>query len=219
MRRSMRMSNYIIPVSKRRATRVDRKKVNDVRRPAFGREAWIAAGREALIREGVAGVEIGKLARRLKITRGGFYWFFDSRQALLRQLLADWRRMNTEAFKAVLRDAGHNGVAEFRALVDVWVNEGRYDPKWDAAVRDWARTSPSVARTVQRVDSERIDIIKQIFVDMGCDETSALVRARITYFHQVGYYTLGVKAPREERLRLLPYYIAFLTGNETGAPP
>lgn len=183
------------------------------RKPAFGREAWIEAGREALIREGIAGVEIGKLARRLKITRGGFYWFFASREELLQALLEDWEQTNTEAFKAVLRDAGHNGVAEFRALVDSWVNEAGYNPKWDSAVRDWARISPGVAKAVQRIDDERIEIIRQIFLDMGLDETSALVRARIAWFHQVGYYTLGLKEPRAQRLRLLPYYISFLTGN------
>jgi len=188
------------------------------RKPPFGREAWLAAARDALIRDGIAGVEVGKLARRLEITRGGFYWFFESREELLRHLLADWEQNNTGAMKAVLRDAGHNGLEEFRALVDVWVNEDGYSPKWDAAVRDWARVSSAVARVVQRVDEERIDILKQIFLDMGCDDTSALVHARITYFHQVGYYTLGLKESRAQRLRLLPYYIAFLTGTALPEP-
>jgi AcrR family transcriptional regulator len=182
------------------------------RKPALGREAWLNAAREALIREGIRAVEVGKLARRLKVTRGGFYWFFDSRRQLLDELLADWERTNTRAFKATIQDPRHNGMAEFRAIVDMWVDERGYSPAWDAAIRDWARVSPKVATAVRRVDDERIAILKQIFLDMGDADEEAFVRARITYFHQVGYYTLGVKEPREQRLHLLPLYIRFLSG-------
>ncbi|MCZ8130824.1 MAG: TetR/AcrR family transcriptional regulator [Steroidobacteraceae bacterium] len=182
------------------------------RKTPLGREAWLQAAREALIREGIRGVEIGKLARRLKVTRGGFYWFFDSRKQLLDELLADWERTNSAAFKAVLRAPGRNGMAEFQAIVDVWINEAGYSPAWDAAVRDWARVSAKVANAVRRVDDERIAVLQRVFEDMGYPEDEAFVRARVTYFHQVGYYALGVEEPRQQRLRLLPLYTRILTG-------
>ena len=87
---------------------------------------------------------------------GGFYWFFNSRKQLLNELLADWERTNNSAFKDVLKHAGRNGMTEFMAIVDIWINESQYNPAWDAAVRDWARLSASVANTVRRVDDERI---------------------------------------------------------------
>lgn len=178
----------------------------------LGREAWLDAARDALIREGIQAVEVGKLARRLQVSRGGFYWFFRSRSQLLDQLLCDWERTNTEAFKACIRQSGNNGTAEFQALVDMWVTEQSYSPQWDAAIRDWARISPRVALAVQRVDDERIAILKRIFLDLGYDEDEAFVRARIVYFHQIGYYTLGVQEAREQRLKLLPLYVRILTG-------
>jgi len=51
-----------------------------------------------------------------------------------------------------------------------------------------------------------------VFEDMGYPEDEAFVRARVTYFHQVGYYALGVEEPRQQRLRLLPLYTRILTG-------
>jgi len=82
------------------------KKKPAARKPALGREAWLRAGRVALIRAGVTGVEINKLARALRVTRGGFYYFFPSRQRLLDELLEDWELTNTAAFDAVIRDPG-----------------------------------------------------------------------------------------------------------------
>jgi AcrR family transcriptional regulator len=180
--------------------------------PAIGRHGWLDAARTILIREGIAGVKVDRIARRLKVTRGGFYWFFDSHQQLLDALLVDWEERNTEGFKAVLRESGRNGMAEFQALVDLWLNEKNYSPAWDAAVRDWARVSGKVANAVRRTDDIRIDVLRQVFLDMGCEEKEAFVRARICYFHQVGYYALGVRESREERLRLMPLYTRVLTG-------
>lgn len=182
------------------------------RKVSLGRQAWLDAARSALIREGIGGVEVGKLARKLRATRGGFYWFFTSRKQLLDLLLTDWEENNSAMFKSSVRDRGANGTAEFKALCDMWVNESGYDPQWDAAVREWARISPRVATIVRRVDDARIEIIQRIFHDMGYEEPEAFVRARTTYFHQVGYYTLGVRESREQRLQLLPIYIRILTG-------
>ena len=179
------------------------------RREPLGRNAWLDAARDALIEEGVAGMEVNKLAKRLGVTRGGFYWFFKSSEQLREELLAYWERSSCAQFEAVLR---RNGPEKFRALVDVWVEEKEYNPKWDSAVRDWARTSAKVARVVHAVDDQRIAVLHQVFLDMGYEDPEALVRARITYYHQVGYYALGVRQSRKERLKLLPYYIRALSG-------
>jgi len=179
-------------------------------KPVLGREDWVLTARTALIRDGINAVNVLPLAGRLRVTRGGFYWHFKDRADLLDALLADWEANNTAAFERVLNDGGHNGPAEFQAFVDVWVSERDYDPAWDAAVRQWALQSPRVARVVKRVDEHRIALIRQIFLDLGYEDPEALVRARITYFHQVGYYTLGLGESSADRLALLPVYIRVL---------
>jgi len=196
----------------RRPARGGRGKRNAAEREALTREDWILAARKALIRGGIGAVRIVPLAEALKVTRGGFYWHFKGRQDLLDALLDDWVRTNTAAFEGVLKEPGRNGRVEFRTIVDVWVNEKDYSPAWDAAVRYWAGLSREVAAVVKRVDQHRIDIIHQIFLDVGYRDPEALVRARITYFHQVGYYALGLEETRERRLELIPVYIDSLIG-------
>jgi AcrR family transcriptional regulator len=166
-----------------------------------------------LIKSGVDAVRIVPLARMLKVTRGGFYWHFRDRDDLLDSLLEYWKRANTGPFEAVFKNGlQKNGLKEFQAVVDIWVNEASYSPAWDSAVRDWARVSPPVARAVKEVDDHRIELIWQIFLDLGYEDPEALVRARITYFHQVGYYALHFIEDPATRRRLVPIYIAALTG-------
>ena len=168
--------------------------------------------RTAFIEEGTAGVEINKLAKRLGVSRGGFYWFFSGRGQLLDELLAYWANTSTVLFERLLQAHGRDGKKEYRALINLWIDESEYDPRWDAAVRDWARTSRTVLGVVQSVDRKRIAVLEQIFRDLGYQGKEAHIRARITYYHQVGYYALGIRESRRKRYELLPLYAQVLTG-------
>jgi hypothetical protein len=61
------------------------------------------------------------------------------------------------------------------------------------------------------VDARRIAALHGLFLDAGyVDE--ALLRARITYYHQVGYYAMRVKESKATRRRNLSLYIRALLG-------
>ena len=179
---------------------------------ALERQDWIDAARRMLTAKGVERVRVDALARTLRITRGSFYWHFSSRKALLDALLADWCVRNTAPFIETAEDERLPAEEKFRAIVDIWLDESDYDPAYDAAIRDWARTSARIAGLVRRVDRQRIDVLARICLDLGYDPQEAEIRARVTYFHQVGYYALGLKESRRVRRRLAPIYTRVLLG-------
>jgi len=172
---------------------------------------WIAAARELLITEGVAAIKVDRLARRLGVTRGGFYWRFAGLPALLEAVLADWRDTNSVAVLAALEGPG-SPRQRFQDLMRVWIEEAGYSPAYDTAVREWGRTDPAVAAVVTEVDERRLAAFERLFRDAGYRPREALVRARITYYHQVGYYALGVQEAREQRRALGATYRRILTG-------
>ena len=172
---------------------------------------WLDLARETLIREGIDAVKVDRLAKAGKVTRGGFYWRFKSRQDLLDQLLEDWRTTNTAPFLEVLSGAG-TPQQRYEALMRLWIDEKDFRPDYDTAVRNWASSSPKVAEAVQTIDSLRIDALRRLFAEAGYDPDESLVRARITYYHQVGYYTLGIRQSAERRRQLSPIYYRVLTG-------
>ena len=178
------------------------------------RKEWIEIARDALIREGIEAVTVQSMSRRLGVTRGGFYGYFGSRGALLRRLLEDWRDINTDALRRIAARGRHDGTEQFRELIDMWVEDEDYSPEYDAAIRDWARRSAEVARVVHKVDNERIKLIQRIFVNLGIPGLEAHIRARVTYYHQVGYYALAVHESRPARRRLSPMYARVLAGRK-----
>lgn len=172
---------------------------------------WIDAARAMLIEGGVAAVQINPLAQRLGVTRGGFYWRFRNRRDLLDHLLDDWDRRNNRAF-ILATERGGSPAERYRRLVRLWLEEKEFDPTLDTAIRQWAFVDPAVADRVHEADEARISAIARIFSDAGQNTTEAMVRGRVVYFHQVGYYALGIKESPQHRRRLAPIYTRILTG-------
>ena len=180
--------------------------------PRLDRADWVRAARNAFVRGGEARVKVDPLASEMGVTTGSFYWHFKNRQELLAEVLADWEATNSAALVDAVRSHEGNPDKQLDALAEVWIGEKSFNPAYDSAIRDWARTSPKVDKVVRQVDDQRITVIQEIFRGFGYDKVDAFVRARITYFHQVGYYTLHVKESRADRIRLKDAYLRALKG-------
>src|SRR5215467_199261 len=76
------------------------------------RNTWIKEGLRALAAGGPDAVRIEPLAKALGVTRGGFYWHFDDRQALLDELLDAWERIAVD--EVIERVEGGAGDARAR---------------------------------------------------------------------------------------------------------
>lgn len=181
--------------------------------PKRDRDDWLQTARRVLIAEGVERVKIEPLATLLGVTTGSFYHHFKNRSELLGELLKHWEAENTAPMVRAVEEAGGDANRQLNALFDTWLAESDYDPTYDSAVRAWARSSKTAEEVVRRVDDERIDLLRQIFLRLGYDEDRAFVRARIAYFHQVGYQAMKVIEDRAERLRLQPFYREALIGD------
>ena len=178
-------------------------------------EDWLNAAQARLVDGGIDAVKIGPLAADLKVTRGSFYWHFRDRNHLLQALLARWQAQSHEMFNRLVGGDRATGMDEFVRLVHLWIDESEFHPALESAMRDWARTSEEVSAVVRAVDEERIAYIKRIFLDFGYGEDEAFIRARVTYFHQVGYYTIGYNETLDARTALLPMYVYVLTGKSS----
>ncbi len=181
-------------------------------RQTLSRDAWIAAARKVLEKGGIAEVKIDRMARQFKVTRGSFYFHFASLEDLHNGLLEEWRRANCAPFHAMREAQDIDGLKFFTEIVHVWVDEDPFSPLLDLAIRDWSRTSKTLAQEVLEIDDLRIALLIRAFRAMGYSGDESLVRARITYFHQIGYYALSFKEDPEERRRYQPLFGSVLLG-------
>jgi AcrR family transcriptional regulator len=175
-------------------------------------ERWLDAARKILIEEGVDHVKIDRLATSLRVTRGGFYHHFHNRGELLDKLLVQWEATNTFVPDWPAPKTHDEAAATLKEVTRILIEEKDYEPRFDVAVRDWARRSKKAKAALDRVDQARIDFFDALFRAFGYEPREAFIRARVTYFHQVGYYALAIKETKSKRFEYSDMYLKILSG-------
>ncbi|NBB98765.1 MAG: TetR family transcriptional regulator [Alphaproteobacteria bacterium] len=181
------------------------------------REVWLDAAKAAFLESGLDAVKVQSLATRLNLSRTSFYWFFKDRAAILDALLEDWEATNSDALFA-----GANAYAETIAeavlnVISVFIDETRFEPRFDMAVRGWAHQSDAVSARVSAADAARLAAIRQMFVRFGFGADEADVRARTIYLVQIGYISMQITESLDVRISRVPAYVKTFAGQTATA--
>jgi AcrR family transcriptional regulator len=123
-------------------------------------------------------VRVEKLAQALGVTKGGFYWHFDDRNALLEEMLDTWERLVIDEAIARVESGGGDPRAKLRRLFALTESVGEV---WniELAIRDWARRDAHVADRLRRIDNRRMDYMRELFRSLCADEDEVEVRCTL----------------------------------------
>jgi AcrR family transcriptional regulator len=150
-------------------------------------DAWVDAALDLIAEQGVAALGVEPLARRLGVTKGSFYWHFESRDALLEAALKRWE---TREMEGLIREADR--IADPRErLVDLFrrtSREMRTHVIYSALLK--ALDHPAVRPVMQRLSQRRIQYLALAFRALGLSRRDAINRARLSYAAYVGFLQL-----------------------------
>ena len=126
------------------------------------RTSWVEEGLRALGVGGPDAVRIEKLAQALGVTKGGFYWHFEDRGALLEEMLDSWERVVIDEVIERVESEGGDARAKLRRLFALAESGGDL-MQIELAVREWARRDDEVAKRLRRIDDRRMDYMRSLF--------------------------------------------------------
>ena len=149
------------------------------------RNAWVEEGLRALAAGGPAAVRVEPLAKELGVTKGGFYWHFDDRSALLEEMLETWERVMVDEVITDVEGRGGDGRARLRRLFELAMSK-RHVLEIELAIRDWARRDAEIAARLRRVDNRRMDYMRSIFGDFCSDLNEVEVRCLLAFSVFIG---------------------------------
>jgi AcrR family transcriptional regulator len=144
------------------------------------RETWIEEGLRALGVGGPDAVRIEALAQTLGVSKGGFYWHFDGRPALLEEMLDAWERVGVDEPINIVEAGGGDARAKLRRLFGVAVSVQEL-VKVELAIREWARRDKAVAKRLKRVDNRRMDYMRELFAGVASDEADVEARCLLAF--------------------------------------
>lgn len=143
-------------------------------RRSLDRREWVEGAIDALADEGVAGMCVEALAKRLGVTKGSFYWHFKDRHDLVDAVLQTWQAGRIrEVDRHVTAGSGR---AQLLQLIDSYGDDCR-EIAIELAVRDWARRDAQAATAVEAVDRHRLESACRLFVATGLGEAEARSRS------------------------------------------
>jgi len=165
---------------------------------------WISAGLAELGESGIGGVRVEVLARRLGVTKGGFYRRFKDRPALLDAILDHWVEGRIAAIRQQMRLGSGNARERLRIVVNLFAERTNAEGlAVELAIRSWARRDARASAAVLRVDEQRLDEVARLYGELGKSPTEARCSAVLFYAFVFGQGLLFLDPEPEARARMI----------------
>jgi AcrR family transcriptional regulator len=180
--------------------------VANIRTP---RGAWIDAALQALAAGGPDAVRVEALAVYLGVSKGGFYWHFTDRQALLEETLDAWEKVGTEDVIARVECQPADPRAKLQQLFELAPSA---DFAVELALRDWSRRDSDVAERLRRVDNRRMGWLRSLFGQFCVDDNDVEARSMLAYSLLIGSYFIAAQHDDKTRSQILQLAVDRLLG-------
>lgn len=159
----------------------------DKARKPLDRDGWIEGAIDALADEGLAGMRVETLAKRLGVTKGSFYWHFKDRQDLLQAVLQTWKDGRLHDIDKQSEAMPGREREQLMQIIDVYSSSrNRKGISIELAMRDWARRDNQANETVEAVDNYRISNACKLYVAGGIAAEEAVRRSHLLYAYVFG---------------------------------
>lgn len=178
------------------------------------RSSWIDEGLRALAAGGPDAVRIEPLAQALGVTKGGFYWHFENRRALLEEMLDTWETLGVDDVIERVEAEHGDARAKLQRLSALALTTdatlGLEPLQIDLAIRDWARRDPPVADRLRRVDNRRMAYMRSLFGRLTDDEDDIEARCLLAFALWIGNHFIAADHDGRSRADVIKLALARL---------
>jgi len=176
------------------------------------KDIWLEAAYDMLVSDGIDAVKIMGLAKKLNLTRTGFYWFFADLNELHLAMIERWESRNTGNLVGRCNLDAPNICAALFNVMDCWLDPSLFDARLDLAIRNWARVDSNLQARLKDADDRRIEAIANMFNRYGYSREQSQVRSMTVVYTQIGYISMQVEEARSDRLARVQHYVEIFSG-------
>jgi AcrR family transcriptional regulator len=170
------------------------------------RRAWVHAALQALAGGGPDAVRVEALAVSLGVSKGGFYWHFADRQALLEEMLDTWEKVVVDDVIARVESQPADPRAKLQQLFELASSTDVLAGNLlavELALRDWSRHDSDVAERLRRVDNRRMAYMRSLFGQFCVDENDVEARCMLVFSLFIGSYFIAAQHGEKTRSQVL----------------
>lgn len=149
----------------------------------LSKEDWINAALEYLSEKGSVGISVVKIAERLQVTRGSFYYHFKNLNDMIDEMVQRWEETIIDKGFNEARTQSASADEEVRNLIDF---VSRLTDKQDLMFRQWAPHNEHVRQHMERLDQKRLGIMTEVFQRLARNEEKGASFAKIAFYGYIG---------------------------------
>jgi AcrR family transcriptional regulator len=186
-----------------------------MRKQRVSKDQWLHVALKELEFGGVEAVRVDVLAKRLSVSRSGFYWHFRNREDLWLQLLEYWQHEFTEVVtsnESLIRAEPKQRLKLIIAMIEEY-DLGRYD----ISFRAWARHDEMAAAVVREVTNARLEFMRVLFRELGFKGDELEMRARLFVCYHTWEKSTFDQLPKAKETRIRNQVIQLFCGDEPTA--
>jgi AcrR family transcriptional regulator len=150
---------------------------------SVSKEQWIEQGLETLRTKGYSELSIVKLAKKLGVTRGSFYYHFSSLNELIDEMIANWEEVVVNQGFDKTFNNNKDPISEFNNLID-YVTQ--LSDRLDLVFRQWAPSNAHVRSHMERLDKKRLERLTELFQRLAEDDHKGKVLAQLAFNAYIG---------------------------------
>ena len=179
------------------------------------REAYFETGLEILADLGFGGLKLAEVCRRLGVTTGSFYHYFDNWPAYSHELIRHWAGSTQDRVQLLRAEP------DPRKRIDATIEVGLALPHAaDAAIRAWSSIEPKVREAQTEIDRLRFEIMQDSAMEILGNERQAQLFASWAVYLLVGYEQCTLPADAEGLSWIARELVAALdSGRFSTVPP
>ena len=151
--------------------------MTEKRQRGVSKAQWLETGLETLTIGSVDKLTVEGLARSLGINKAGFYWHFKNRDDFLHDLLGYWVHELTEVVTDNEQLRALDPKTRLAKTAEM-ILDYRLE-RYDMAIRQWAKTDPSAARAVRKVNGFRLGFVREALSELGFSGSDLEMRSML----------------------------------------
>lgn len=151
-----------------------------------GKNDWITLGFQLIAQEGMGGVVVEKMAKKLNCNKSSFYWHFKSKKEFIYTIVEHWVAIETEQIIATTnQEATAN--QKFETLIKIVFKK---DPTLDFIfyLKRYGQKDKSIQNLIDNIDQQRIAYVTTLLEDLGNEK--AVIKANLFYKYLIGYHEM-----------------------------
>jgi len=150
------------------------------------KEDWIKLGYRLFAEEGISGIIVEKMAKKLKVNKSSFYWHFKTKKDFIEQLIMFW--INNETERIInLTDSEKPGLQKFKKLIALIYKQDLF-LDFTFYLKRYARNEKKIQKIIDKIDNQRIAYADKLLQEIGHSKQDAKIKSMLLHKHFVGYH-------------------------------